>query len=414
MRTLIVELPLGPAGAGASYRLGWITPEAAGLSLQQSTVAAGELPAANRDTEVVVMLPAAAMSWHRVELPAGVQRQLSRLQSVLEGLLEDSLLDEPQTVHLALQPGWESVDRPWAVACRRDWIVGHLQALDASSLAVHRIVPEFFPTFPAQATALGDVETGCLWLCDATHGVWAWPLVQLHSSDDLLRLLPGDTPQPLQVVQAEPGAAGLFQERLQCSTILIASGHHWQHAVHCDWDIAQFGLRNYTRGHAFKLWQRLATTTLHGPAWRPARWGMGALLVALLLGLNAWAWKTRANWQMQQEHWAQILRESFPEIQTVVDAPLQMEREVARLRQNAGLLAAQDLQTMLAALGTCLPASAAAPDAYDFADGQLRIQGLTLSRDEQDFLKRSLATKGYDWQAAGNAWLMRASTGGGA
>jgi general secretion pathway protein L len=85
------------------------------------------------------------------------------------------------------------------------------------------------------------------------------------------------------------------------------------------------------------------------------------LLASQLIGWNAWAWKTRANWQAQQASGAQVLRDTFPNTQVVVDAPLQMAREVDRLREASGQLSAQDLEAMLAALGQALPAGLAAP-----------------------------------------------------
>jgi general secretion pathway protein L len=98
------------------------------------------------------------------------------------------------------------------------------------------------------------------------------------------------------------------------------------------------------------------------------------LLAAHLVGLNAWAWKTRADWQTQQSSWAQILRETFPQTTLVVDAPLQMAQQVERLRQSSGQLGAGDLEAMLAALGQALPPGLAAPRQCSYQPGQMRLQ----------------------------------------
>jgi len=55
--------------------------------------------------EATVIVPAAALSWHRVTLPPGSLASAARLRSVLAGLLEDRLLDEPEQLHFALEPG---------------------------------------------------------------------------------------------------------------------------------------------------------------------------------------------------------------------------------------------------------------------------------------------------------------------
>jgi len=123
------------------------------------------------------MAPAAALSWHRVTLPAGLGRGGAKLQAVLQGLLEDRLLQEPQQVHLALAPQWQSGEPVWVVACDKAWLQAHLQALQDAGLPVQRIVPELAPPASGQHWhALGDPDSGWLWCCDADHGVNGWPV----------------------------------------------------------------------------------------------------------------------------------------------------------------------------------------------------------------------------------------------
>src|SRR5688500_3549859 len=59
--------------------------------------------------EVVAMVPARALSWQRVQLPPGLAlgpgQQTPRLRSVIDGLLEDRVLDDATQLHFALQPG---------------------------------------------------------------------------------------------------------------------------------------------------------------------------------------------------------------------------------------------------------------------------------------------------------------------
>ena len=50
--------------------------------------------------EVVAVVPHSRLSWLRVQLPPASHGP--RLQSVLHGLLEDRLLDDPQHLHLSL------------------------------------------------------------------------------------------------------------------------------------------------------------------------------------------------------------------------------------------------------------------------------------------------------------------------
>jgi general secretion pathway protein L len=134
------------------------------------------------------------------------------------------------------------------------------------------------------------------------------------------------------------------------------------------------------------------------------------LLAGQLIGLNAWAWKTRSDWQAQQQKWSQILRESFPKTQLVVDAPLQMAKEVERLRQASGQLHASDLESMLSSLGQAMPEGLAPPEQWVYQSGQLRLPQFKPGSTEQQALQKSLAARGYRWQRDGDAWLMTVAT----
>ena len=101
-----------------------------------------------------------------------------------------------------------------------------------------------------------------------------------------------------------------------------------------------------------------------------------------------------------------MLRESFPQTQVVVDAPLQMAREVERLRQASGQLTPNDLESMLGSLGQALPPGLAAPRQWTYQPGQLRVQDFKPSSAEQQTLQKTLGNSGYRWRAEGSAWLM--------
>ena len=86
-----------------------------------------------------------------------------------------------------------------------------------------------------------------------------------------------------------------------------------------------------------------ASAFLYAPQWRAARWGVGLLAAAHLVGLNAWAWQERDALAAKQAGVRNALTQTFPKVQVVVDAPVQMERELAVLRQAAGMQRLQAL-----------------------------------------------------------------------
>jgi general secretion pathway protein L len=413
MRTLIIQLPLGLPSPPSPYAHAVVDagPVATALTLQWAT--ANLLPQADRQTEVVALLPAAALSWHTVDLPPGLHKQTARLQSALQGLLEERLLDDPAQLHMALQPNWKDSARPWVAVCNRAWLVAHLQTLEQAGLSVHRIVPELNPSsalaFGAtlQLTALGDADTGWLWTTDPEHGVWGQPVRSVHAAQSNVGLPAQGSNDPSRIdIQAEPGMVAWASALMDRPARLMSPGQHWLIALAADWDLAQFDLRANARSRQLKVWQRAASTFWHSAAWRPLRFGVWVLLAGQLIGLNAWAWKTRAGWQSQEQSWAQMLRETFPKTQVVVDAPVQMAREVERLRQASGQLSASDLESMLGSLGQAMPDGLAAPGQWVYQTGQLRVQNFKSNAAEQQTLQKSLQARGYLWRAEGDAWLM--------
>lgn len=417
MRTLIIQLPPGPSGPATVYAHAVVHPEQAQPALRLQWSGLALLPGADRQTEVIALLPAATVSWHRVEMPAGLRKQAARLQPVLQSLLEDRLLDDPAQLHMALQTSWKDKPNPWVAVCDRAWLTGHLQALEAAGLTVHRIVPELPPTAPSSGTmqanqqsapvritALGDADTGWVWVSHPERGVWGQPIQPVRQLAAGLGLSPQDMRDA--DLQAEPAVVALSTEALGRPAQLTAPGQHWLTAIASDWDLAQFDLRANAQARHFKNWQRKANAFWNSPAWRPARWGLGLLLLGQLAGLNAWAWKTRANGQAEQHHWTQILRESFPQTLIVVDAPLQMAREVERLRQSSGQLSPSDLEAMLTALGKALPPDTVAPRQWTYQSGQLRLQGFKPEARQQAALQSALQTQGYRVNADGEGWLV--------
>ncbi len=407
MRTLIIQLPLGLPSQTSTYAHTWVQAGNA-QPLQLQWAPSNLLPAADKNTETVVLLPALALSWHRVDLPPGLHKHPSRLPVVLQGVLEDRLLDDPTQLHMALQPDWQDSPRPWVAVCDRAWIKAHLQTLEQAGLTVNRIVPELNPTSESvQLIALGDAMDGWLWATHPEDGVWGQPIRAGEGWSQGSGISANDLQSTN--IRSEPGAVAWLSELTGQTVQLMPPAQHWLTASAAPWDLAQFDLRVNAKARLLKSWQRAASAFWHMDAWRPARWGVLLLLLSQLLGLNVWAWKTRNDWQTQQESWSLLLRETFPKTQVVVDAPLQMAREVDRLRQSSGQLSATDLESMLAVWGQSLPTGLNAPHQWTYEPGQLRIKGFTPSDAEQQSLQQTLAKHGYLWRAEGDGGLMTIS-----
>ena len=416
MSTLILFLPLAPSGPTADYSY---TLTADGhTALRHASAPAALLPEPARPGgEVVAVVPAQALSWQRVQLPNGVPlgtgQQTSRLRSVLEGLLEDLLLDDPAQLHFALQPAARAGEPVWVAVCDRAWLREALQALESAGRRVSRVVPEFAPGTTASGQpelfALGTPEEAHLVLCG--HGAEQAVAVLPLSSMALGLIGPAatsaDTDDAAPPVRAEPAVAALAERTLGRPVVLHTASQRALDAARGDWDLAQFDLASTGRTRALRKAGSAASAFLYAPQWRAARWGAGLLAAAHLVGLNAWAWQERAALAAKQAGGRNALTQTFPKVQVVVDAPVQMERELAALRQAAGSVSPRDLEPLLAAAGAALPAGQL-PNALEYSTGELRLRGVTLTGEEQTAVVTRLQAAGYSARLDDGSLLLRA------
>ena len=402
MSTLIVVLPL--AAPGAATPLEYVqSPDGRAVSAHDRVVAA-LLPGAR---ETVALVPAQALSWHRVELPKGTLTRGSagtpRLRALLEGLLEDRLLDDPASLHFALEPDARAQGPVWVASCDRQWLRDALALLEAARRPAARVVPELMPG-AEQLQIMGTTEQPLLGYSGA-QGVGVLPL-----SGPALEWALAQSPAPDDVlVSAEPALAQQAEQLGARQVVLRSSTERWLQASAGLWDLAQFDLSSSDRRRAMQRTTRKALALVRAPEWRPARWGLGVLLAAHLLGVNAWAWKESDALTSKRAAVRDTLTTSFPGVKVVVDAPVQMERELAVLRQSAGAYAPRDLEAQLGALGAALPPGVSA-QAFEYNAGETRLRGLSLPSDGAGQLNAALRSHGVQARAEGERWVLRAAT----
>lgn len=416
MSTLILFLPLAPSGPTADYSY---TLTADGhTAFRHASAPAALLPEPARPGgEVVAVVPARALSWQRVQLPLGVPlgagQQTPRLRSVLEGLLEDQLLDDPAQLHFALQPGGRAGEPVWVAVCNRAWLREALQVLEAAGRRVARVVPEFAPGPTASGQpelfALGTPEEAHLVLCGhgPDQGVAVLPLSSVALGLIGPATAPADADEAVLPVRAEPAVAALAERTLGRPVVLHTASQRALDAARGNWDLAQFDLASTGRTRALRKAGSAVSAFLYAPQWRAARWGTGLLAAAHLVGLNAWAWQERDALAAKQAAVRNALTQTFPKVQVVVDAPVQMERELAVLRQAAGSVSPRDLEPLLAAAGAALPADQL-PNALEYTAGELRLRGITLAPEEQAAAFTRLQAAGYSARMDDGSLLLRA------
>lgn len=403
MTTLIVTLPSEPADATALYDY-LLSADGSAVG-EQSRAALALLPQIGNAGEVVALVPAHKLSWHRVQLPKGSLGQRffqdagpSRLRAVLEGLLEEQVLDETAQLHFAIEPQ-ASADAPiWVAVCDLAWLRAALQALEQSGRPVSRIVPEFAPDSLSDGLhVMGESDCPQM-VFSSAGGVAVWPMSK--ASVALLKW------SEARAIVAEPAVAALAEQLFKRSVTLQQVGQRRLQALQSAWDLAQFDLANSSAARTRKRLSDSVGSLLRAPRWRAARFALLALLAVNLVGLNAWAWREQSQLKAQRAAIGALLTSTFPQVRVVVDAAVQMGKEVAALERSSGAATARDLEVMLGVFGLTA-AVATTPTALDFTTGELRLKGLKLGAAEIAAIAFKLKPQAYVVSAEGDSLVIK-------
>ncbi|WP_418316801.1 type II secretion system protein GspL [Piscinibacter sakaiensis] len=345
------------------------------------------MPKADR---VVAALADTDVSWHKLLIP---KAPANRMPAALAGLLEEALLEDPATTHFALaaqaRPG--AID--FVAVTDRRWLQRELAAIEQSHLSVDRIVPMAWPVdpplghFSTTGATAGGTEAVALSWADA-NGV---AIVGLDGS--LARALLPTEPAAGTRFSASPAAAAAAEGWLGAPVDLLTDPQRLLQAAQSPWNLRQFEL---ARRHKGSRALRDAWRGLLGPAWRPVRIGLVALLVVQLVGLNAWAAQLRGDIGAKRAEMVNLLRGSFPQITGILDAPLQMRREVETLRAAAGKPGGSDLEPLLLAAAAAWPAGKAPAQNLRFEPGRLSIAADDWLPPEIDRFSARLRASGYN------------------
>ncbi len=390
MSTLIVTLPSRPSDENAGYDY-LLTPD--GVTPGDTSRAPLALLPRPKDAEVVALVAPCHLSWHEVQLPRGTlgrgifqDKSTPRLRAVLEGLMEDRLLDETSQLHFAIAPDPRPDAPLWVAVCDRAWLRNALQTLEMAGLKVGRVVPEFAPDAPADVLhVVGEPEDARL-VFTGRGGVSSWPL-----SVESVALL--SWPEAHSIV-AEPAVAQLAEQLFKRPVSLQQAALRRLQTSASPWDLAQFDLVQSGRSRAFKGIFAALANFLRAPRWRAARLALVAMVVVNIAGLNTLAWREKAAIQAQRTALRNTLTSTFPGVRVIVDAPVQMAREVAALQQMSGAPTGRDFETMMALFGASAPANTV-PSGMEFTGGELRLRGLTLQPLDIEQIAFKMKASGY-------------------
>lgn len=335
------------------------------------------MPAA---AETVLLLADTDVAWRRIKLPkAGRQ-----MRQALAGMLEETMLEEPDQVHFALPSASHGEDPSWIACCSRPWLTQQLAALEAAQLIVDRVAPL---SWPGEAS-IAHFENGLV------HWSHAEGVASLAVQGGLTRHMLTPVMASTQWT-ASPADAAAAQVWLGADVPLRSRDQRALAALDSPWNLAQFELAPRIRGLQFlRHFNRLWTE----PQWRALRWGLIALLLLNVLGLNLLAWKDKRELAERRAGLVSTLTQAFPQVRAVLDAPLQMRRETETLRGHAGQRADGDLETLLGAAAAAWPAGQGPVESFSFEPGRLSLSATGWNPAQIDGFGKALRAAGWQME----------------
>jgi len=389
MATLVIQLPARRRlGGGASARepgsteLAYVlTPDGINIARQGRTTPA-LMPKAEA---AVVVLSDHDVSWHRLTIPKAPP---SRLRAAIAGALEEQVLEDPEQLHFALTPGFSGGQAGWVAVVDKAWLKAELSALDKAGIAVERAVPVAWP----EDTPLGHF--GAPFGDDAAAPMeltWsdANGVLCLGVNGALARqMLPQWSAQPARWT-AHPAVAAPAERWLGSSVMVHGDEQRLLQAMRSLWNLLQFDIAPKHRGtvalrDAMRRWK--------SASWRPVRWGLAALLVVQVAGLNLWAWHQERQVAAKREAMTTVLRAAHPQVRAVLDAPAQMQRETDLLRAAAGKSGDTDLETLLGLAASAWPEGQAPLATLRFENGRLSFAATGWSEAQVSQFRSQLGT----------------------
>jgi general secretion pathway protein L len=351
--------------AGSEYTYA-LSPD--GLVLQgQGHCAASLLPKA--DT-VIAVLADADVGWHRITLPKAPS---ARLRAAITGVIEEGLLDDAEATHLAVAPQASAGEPTWIAAVNKAWLVNELAALERADVFVDRVAPSSWPDDPPTGHFSADNGVDAA-MAGSVSLTWSHPdgVATVSLQGGLARAVFKPEVTASARFSASPDAASAAEQWLGAPVNVMSTAQRALQASRTLWDLRQFDLARRNRGTRAL---RDSMKKFFSPGWRPVRLGLIAVALFNVVGLNLWAWHQESQMTARRVAMTKVLQTTFPQVRAVLDAPLQMQREVQTLRAAAGKPGDTDLEPMLQAAASAWPADRPPIDAMSFEAGRLTLPG---------------------------------------
>ena len=379
MSVLAIQLPprerlsartAGPeAASGMRLPIDWpYVFSADGKAASQSAQAVPNL--LPRADHTVLVLAEADVSWHRIEIP---KAPAARLRAALLGVMEEALLEDEDSLHFALAPDATPGKTGWVAVTHRPRLLAALATLEAAGLSIERVVTA---SLPGAAAAIGRGHFFTL----QSHAEAAPWLALAHEESALCLSLAGGLARAMQPADistvswtATPAAAAAAEHWLGAPVALLTEAERTLEAANAAQgalNLRQFDAAARHRG--MRALREVGKRFMSGEM-RAVRLGLVVVLGLHLIGLNLHAWQQRQAITTKRSAMVDLLKNSHPGVRAVLDAPLQMEAETARLRAAAGRPGDNDLEALLGAAAGAWPDGQGPAQMLRFEAGRLTL-----------------------------------------
>jgi general secretion pathway protein L len=382
---------------------GWPAPDApdhvfryarySGNSCETGVAELSAMPAA---TTTIAVAPASAVHFVRVSLP-GVRA--ARLAKLLPLAVEEAVATTPEEIHVVLVeqvPGGASL----VAVVNKDWLAAALEALAHHGFRPRRVIVEtelaaklaaLEATHPwvvvrSPSGGFACLGAGEIIALDLGADTTALPLaLRLARSTHRRR---GETPDEILVFSA-PGISPPDLEAWgRALEIPVRSGGDWRPEV-LDGralrvtDLLRGGIAAKSDAICVSRSVKLAGVT-----------AAAVLAAHMLLTFGDW-WRLSGEARSIRSQMETRFREIFPDARVVVDAPLQMQRGLGRLRREAGVPDASDFVPLLAAVGPVVSAAGLHAERMRYEGGALELEVTLPLGEGREALEKRLVIPGY-------------------
>jgi general secretion pathway protein L len=354
--------------------------------------AASLLPKAD---SVVAVLADTDVGWHRITLPKAPG---SRLAAALVGVLEEALLDDADNTLLAVEPQATAGQPSWIAAVNLPWLRSELVTLERAQVFVDRVVPASWPDeVPSGHFAESDDTDGAASANTTVSWSFSGGVAVMQLQGSLARALVQRPGPPGTRWTTTPSVAQEAEQWLGMPINVMSAPFRLLQASRTLWNLRQFSLARKSKGlrAARDLWRQFMT-----PSWRPVRIGLVSLAIVQVVGLNLWAWHQQAEIKARGAAMEAVLKSTFPQVRAVLDAPVQMQRELQSLRTLAGKPGDADLEPSLQAAATAWPADRPPVDNFQYKDGRLSLAAAGWSDAQLEQFRSRLTPAGWRVESA--------------